>query len=381
MSLLSLLLKEIWHHRWNSLWTVGALTAAVTLLIAVRLTSEAAERETRRVMRDLGFNLRIIPATTDTSYLWSKGHSDTTMPEEFVNTLSRQKGVFLTFNHLTATLRQRYPLAQGEVLLEGVSPSISDEGKKPMGFSIPKGQLFLGSTAAQLLQTRRGATVELGGKSFTVERVLAESGTEDDIRVYGHLADIQAILNLPGRINEIQAIDCLCLTADKDPLAQLRAVLATILPETQVLHVRALADARARQRQMAEKYAAFAVPLALGIAALWVGTMAILNVRQRRPEIGLWRALGHGSARLTTLFLGKAVLLGSLSGLAGASAGTALALAFGPAIFHVTAAALTWNLSLVAWAVVLTPAFAAFASFVPAMIALNQDPVETLRAE
>lgn len=381
MSPLVLILKELWHHRWNSLWTAAALTAAVALLVAVRLTSQAAQRETTRIMRDLGFNLRIIPAATDTAFLWAKGHSDVTMPEEFVRTLAAQKGVFMTFNHLTATLRQRYPLAQGEVLLEGVSPSISDEGKKPMGFSIPKGQLYLGSSAARLLQARRGTNVSLGGKSFAVEKVLTESGTEDDIRVYGHLADIQSILNLPGRINEIQAIDCLCLTSDQDPLGQIRTALAKLLPDTQVLHVRALADARARQRQMAEKYAAFSAPLTLAIAALWVGSLAILNVRQRRPEIGLWRALGHGSGRLASLFLGKAVLLGVVCGLLGGVAGTALALAFGPAIFHVTAASITWNPNLLLAAIALTPAFAAFVSFVPAMIALNQDPVETLRAD
>ncbi len=381
MNPLPLILKELWHHRWNSLWTVAALTAAVALLVAFRLTSEASERETRRVMRDLGFNLRIIPAATDDGALWSKGHSDVTMPEEYVRTLADQKGVFMTFNHLTATLRRRYPLARGELILEGVSPSISDEGKKPMGFTLPKGQLYLGSTAAQLLQTRRGAEVTLGGRSFIVERVLSESGTDDDIRVYGHLADIQAVLDLPGRINEIQAVDCLCLTADKDPLAQMRSALATMLPDTRVLHVRALADARARQRQMAEKYAAFSTPLTLAIAGLWVGTLAILNVRQRRPEIGLWRALGYGSTRLSGLFLGKAVLLGSVGGLIGAIAGTLVALAFGPSIFHVTANSLAWNPTLVLLAVTLTPAFAAFVSFVPAMIALNQDPIETLRAE
>jgi len=381
MSLFTLIIREAWFHRWNSLWTFAALSGAVALLVAVRLTTEAAERETRRVMRDLGFNLRIIPAGTDTTYLWSKGHSDRTMPEEYVKTLASQKGVFLTFNHLTATLRQRYPLARAELILEGVSPSISDEGKKPMGFSIPKGQLYLGSVAAQILQTQRGAKVELGGKSFTVERVLSDSGTDDDIRVYGHLADVQAILNLPGRINEIQAIDCLCLTSDQDPLAQLRTTLSKLLPETEVLHVRALADARARQRQMAEKFAAFAVPFVLAISALWVGTLAILNVRQRRPEIGLWRALGHGSSRLAGLFLGKAVLLGAAAGFVGAIAGTVVALKFGPSIFHVTANALVWNPKLLAWAAFLTPAFAAFAAFVPAMIALNQDPIETLRAD
>jgi ABC-type lipoprotein release transport system permease subunit len=58
-----------------------------------------------------------------------------------------------------------------------------------------------------------------------------------------------------------------------------------------------------------------------------------------------------------------------------------LALAYGPSIFHVTAAAITWNPRLILVALVVTPAFAAFAAFVPAMVALNQDPIETLRAD
>lgn len=381
MNLLRLILKELWHHRVNTVWTVSALVAAVALLVAVRLTVTAAGTETTRVMRDLGFNLRIIPAATDMAFFWSRGHPDTTMPEENVQRLASQKDVFLSFNHLTATLRQRYPVEGGEVLLEGVSPSITEPGKKPMGFTIPRGSVYLGSTAAQLLKARRGDTLHLGDHPFTVERVLTERGTDDDLRVYGHLADIQVVLGLTGRIHEIQAIDCLCLTPEEDPLGKLRATLEALLPGTRVLQMRAIADARARQRQMIENYAAFAAPLVLIVAALWVGTLAILNIRERRPEIGLWRALGYGSARLAALFLGKAVVLGAFSGITGALLGAALALAAGPHLFQITAASLRLDPALVGWALLLTPTFAAFAAFVPAMLALNQDPVETLRAD
>lgn len=381
MNLLRLILKELWHHRGNTVWTAAALVAAVALLVAVRLTTEAAQRETTRVMRDLGFNLRILPAATDMAFFWAKGHSDLTMPEENVQTLSRQKDVFMSFNHLTATLRQRYRLGKGEVILEGVAPSVTDPGKKPMGFTIPQGTLYLGHAAADMLGARRGEPVALAGHSFKVERVLAENGTDDDIRVYGRLSDIQAVLDMVGRINEIQAIDCLCLTADDDPLSRLRSSLETLLPGTKVLQMRVMADARARQRHLAERFAAYAVPFVLIIAALWVGALAILNVRERRPEIGLWRALGCGSGRLALLFLGKAVLVGALAGAVGAALGGGLALSVGPRLVPVTAASLHWQPELLLWALILTPAFAAFASFVPAMLALNQDPVETLRAD
>ena len=74
--------------------------------------------------------------------------------------------------------------------------------------------------------------------------------------------------------------------------------------------MRTIADARAKQRQTAERYFAFMSPLLLVVCAGWVCVLAVLNVRDRRSEIGLLRALGHGSARIAGLFLGRALLIG-----------------------------------------------------------------------
>jgi putative ABC transport system permease protein len=383
MPLLALILKELRHHRWNALLSALALVAAVTLVTSVRTLSAGAERETRRVMRDLGFNLRIIPRDTRMDHLWAHGYSDATMPEDTVRKLAAQRGIFLTFNHLTATLQQRFPVAGTEAILQGLAPSVigPGEAKQPMGFQIATGHVYLGREIATRLGAQPSRNITLGTRTFQVERVLAESGTDDDIRIFTALPDAQALLGLPGRINEIKAIDCLCLTADQDPLRQLRETLENALPEVKVLQLRSLADARARARQMAEHYAALAVPLVLLAAGAWVGALAALNVRERRPEIGLWRALGHRPSRLAALFLGKAAFLGALAGLLGWATGTALALHYGPGLFQLTAKALQPDYTLAALALLVTPAFAALAAFVPAMMAVAQDPADALRAD
>ena len=59
--------------------------------------------------------------------------------------------------------------------------------------------------------------------------------------------------------------------------------------------------------------------------ALWVGLLAWANVRERRTEIGLLRALGKSSLRIASLFLGKATLLGFCGGLTGCLLGYVLA--------------------------------------------------------
>lgn len=383
MNIAVLLLRELRHHRVNALLGFVGLTMAVALLVSVRMTSAAAERETRRVMRDMGFNLRIIPRTTDMDHFWAHGFSDQTMPEETTKKLAAQRGIFVSFNHLTPALEGRIETAGKMSLLTGIGETIvsPDEGKQPMGFRIKKGEVHLGSEAARRLQARRGETVKLGTRDFRVEKILSESGTDEDVRIFASLGDAQQLLKQPGRINEIKAIDCLCLTADKDPLAMLRRVIEEALPEARVLQLRTLADARAKQRQMAERYSRFAGPLALSVGGAWLVLLGWLNVRERRVEIGLWRALGHGSPRIAALFMGKAMLMGLAAALCGYFLGTAIALHFGPGIFQVTAKALQSDPRLLVQALWMTPLFSALASLPPTMRAVAQDPAEALRAD
>ena len=56
------------------------------------------------------------------------------------------------------------------------------------------------------------------------------------------------------------------------------------------------------------------LPLEVLVAALIVGLMTWLNVRERRAEIGLLRALGKRTSQIASLFLVKAVLVGVLGG-------------------------------------------------------------------
>lgn len=383
MKTLVLMSRELWHSRSNTLLTLAGLSLAVGLLVAVQMTSTAAERETRRVMRDLGFNLRIVPRDTDMDHFWAHGHSDQTMPESAVQKLAAKHGVFLTFNHLTPTLEKRFRVGDRDALLTGLGPAIvgPGEGKQPMGFQIPQGRVTIGHAIAQRLELKRTDTLTLGDREFVVDRVLAESGSEDDIRIFASLADAQDILGLPNQINEIKAIDCLCLTGEDDPLSQLRAVIEDALPEARVFQLRSLADARARQRQMAERYARFAVPLVLGVTAGWVGLLSAWNVRERRVEIGLWRALGYPGNRITGLFLARHLCLGLVAAIFGHGFGTWLALKYGPAIFQVTARNLQFEPPLLALALVATPLFAVVASLIPITRAIARDPADTLRAD
>jgi len=383
MSLWSHIFGEIGFRKLNALFSLLGLTLAVTVVVASQLLAEADERETRRVTRDMGFNLRLISAETDLGQFYRDGFSRNEMDSAMLDRLATHLTNNVSFNHLVGSLRREYTINGQDILLIGLSETYvaPGQGKKPMGVVIKKGTIHIGSEVARKQKKGRNDTMHLGERQFTVANDPIETGTPDDITIFTRLEDVQSVLRLEGKINEIEAIDCLCLTADQDPLAILRQEIGNILPEVQVVQMRTLADARAKQRQTREKVNQFVLPWVLVACAVWVALLAVINVRDRRQEIGILRALGEGGGRIAGLFLGKAALLGLMASVFGAAFGTWAVLEFGPSLFPVTKKAIQAN-PILAWQmVVATPVFAAFASFIPAMLAVSHDPAETLRED
>jgi putative ABC transport system permease protein len=376
---LGLVFCEVWHRKVNFLLSVVAVTAAVLIGVALAMINDASQRETRRITRDLGFNVRIIPQQTDMDRFWMDGFADQTMPESTVERLVKRTDI--SYNHLLATLQQRIPASGQDVVLTGLSDELFPPGrKKPlMVHPIPLGEAHVGYQVARRLGLRVGDSLKLGGVELQVARCAPETGSVDDIRVFTRLEDAQRILDLPGRINEIQAIDCLCQADDQNPLATLRAQLRRALPETKLVLDRVKADKRARQRQMIERLAPYTIALVLAVAAAWVTALAVMNVRERYSEIGILRAIGYGTGTIATLVLGRAILIGLVAALIGFALGSWFGLAVGPQLFPLTAAAIRVNWQLLGWALLAAPTLAAVASFIPAMVAVSHDPAVTLR--
>ncbi len=386
MTTLGLIFKEIVHRPINFLLGLLAVLTAVALIVAFVTTGQAYRRETRRIMRDMGQNLRILPKETSIDEFWSVGFSENTMPEEYVHRFASLQD--FSYTHLTATLQKKVMWRGKNAILTGILPEVlplDKQQQKPMTFSVEPGTVYVGFELAHSLKIKSDDEIDILGKPFTVVKSLSQSGSSDDIRIYGHLHDIQEILNSEGRINEIKALECLCLIEDnKDQRSMLviaQEQLAEILPEAKVVLLQGIAEIRQKQRAAMEGYLAFLLPTILVVCGAWVGVLAMVNVRDRRQEIGIMRALGYGSDRIAMMFIGKVVIIGLLGAFIGSLIGTFLALHFGPDIFKVTAKAIKPEYVLLTWFLIAAPIFAAVSSFIPLMIAVTYDPAITLREE
>jgi putative ABC transport system permease protein len=381
MTPFQLIVREIRYRKTNFSLGLTAVLLAAALFVAFFSAGEASKRETTRLMRDIGFNVRVIPEKTNMETFWITGFSQYSMPEQYVYDLAGHPGI--SYNHLTATLQKTYNWAGREIILTGMGPEVIPPGKasSPMTFSIEPKTVYVGYELAKNLGLGPDDMIEIENRSFTVAQCLSETGSRDDIRIYGHLKDIQNILDMSGRINEIKALQCLCSGDydDLDMLDQLRAQLKDVLPDAKVILMQSIATARLEQRILAERYFSYIFPLILFAVMAWIGILAFLNVRERRQEIGILRALGYGSGKIAFLFLGRAALIGFTGAAAGFFLGTALSVAFGPQIFKVTAASIKPQIGLLFWSLLGSPLMCALAAIIPTMLGVYQDPAGALR--
>jgi len=376
--ILHLIIKEIKFRKLNFILALSAIALAVAFFVFFFTSNEASKRETTRLTRDMGFNLRIIPKGTDMNKFWTSGYSEFTMPEDYAERFRKFKD--FSFAHVTATLQKKILWDNKEIILTGIAPEIDPAGRAAMAFIIKPGQVYIGSELARQSGAQQSGMIDILGKKFTIARILSETGSTDDIRAYGPLSEFQEILGMKGQINEIMALNCLCLSPEEgDPLTILRQQLDQVLPEAKVVMNTTIANAREKQRQVLEKYFSVISVFVVLLIAIWIGTLAMINTKDREQEIGVLHALGHSSGKILGIFLGKALIIGFTSAIGGYLLGSFLAMKFGGEIFKITADSIKPMYSLLLWSIIAAPAFSALSSFIPAIIAAIKDPVTVIR--
>ena len=262
-----------------------------------------------------------------------------------------------------------------------------------------------------------GQNIDVNGHKFKIARILPEFGGLQDVQLVVHLHDAQKIVEKEGMINQIMALNCKC---KGDRISIVRKELEGVLPDTKVTEHLTRATARETQRDLVEKQrsqqialvngnldraneshkkakesydrqvtrrerqeailiqlVSFVTPAVVAISAIFISLMTWLNVRERRCEIGLLRALGKQSPAVAGLFLGKAVMLGLIGG----AVGCVLAyVVVNQVAGRMEIAAENFQLSneLIVYTLLGAPLVAAIASYIPTLLAVRQDPAVVL---
>lgn len=426
MTIRELILKEIAHRKlsfavglFSVVIAVACLVGAFTLLSAHDLRTEriielkeAATREEmarmeddyRKIMRRLGYNVLILHKDQDLADLHARGHANKYFPLEWATRLA--DGKIETLNHLLPVLQQKivWPERRREIVLTGIHGQVPLLHRRiersPIMETVPEGKADIGHEIAGGLNLSPGDKLTLMGREFVVNKSFPRRGNQDDNTIWINLKQAQEMLNRPGMINGILALECICTY---DSLGKIAEEVEGMLPEAQVFEFSSLVIARAEARgraaeahksaieqekanrvalkQAREGFASVLAPLVLIGCMVWIALLTYGNVRERRSEIGILRALGVRSGQIVRVFVGKAVLMGLIGGFLGFGVGLLAGSLWGEQDVIALNPLQLFDARLFAAVLVGSPVLAGLAGWSPALLAADQDPARVLREE
>ncbi|MBD3315485.1 MAG: FtsX-like permease family protein [Chitinivibrionales bacterium] len=363
--------------------------------------------EYRKITKGLGFNILILPKDQELSDLYADDFASKYMPEEYAQRLADSR--VMSVRHLLPSLQHKlvWPERRRTIIVMGVRgevPLLHRNPRRPIMDAVSKGSIIMGHELCTSLGLSPGDTVTLKGKRFEISKCHERRGNRDDVTVWIHLAEAQEMFDKEGLINAILALECRCVADGTLPnIAKIRDDLARMLPETQVIEFMSKALTRAEARYRAataaeealeteelhrqtlraerEKLAGLVTPFTIALCFVLLILLGIDNTRKRRIELSVLRAIGVRRNRVMGLLFMRALIVG----LVGASLGWLLGVAsVGLWTRGVMGSFRVLELirpAVLVGAITGAPILTVIAGWIPALIAIQQDPANILREE
>ncbi len=213
----------------------------------------------------------------------------------------------------------------------------------------------VGSQLARALGLKIGQTLSIQAKTglreFKIRGILESGGIEDQEA----LAPLESVQEMAGFQGKVRRVEISAVTKPEDDLARIPPARMTpdqferwscsnyastvayqiqqAIPGSSARPVYRVSETEGKILNRVGLLISLLAAAALITAALAVSSMMLANVLERRSEIGLFRALGAADARVATIFLTEASLVGLAGGALGYLLGSVLAEKLARAIF------------------------------------------------
>jgi len=230
-----------------------------------------------------------------------------------------------------------------------------------------------GSQVAKKLKLKANKKINILGKDFKVVKILPETGTVDDDRIFANLTDVQHLLKIENQVSAIEIMGC-CNAISEGLLGQLR----NILPDTRVTSISQIVSTQIETNQLMRKVTLVMLIIIFFVGGISIGNYIWANVNERKREIGILRMMGAERMTIYKMFLLKALLLGIAGGILGFLLGTLAGMILGPYLAGIVVKPLYIYLL---WSVILSITIALAGSLIPTYLAAKFDPHSNLQED
>lgn len=405
MRLTDLTLKELWHRKSQLVSGLLAIMLGIGVIVGIRSISVVSEKAVAVHLDNLGANILVLPQAASVDNYYSADIDAPTFPESFVEKVvtSTLPGV----DNMSPKLTRRVKIGNENIVLTGIQPK-SEIASKPIwqkgglfgnkvnascapkpgtppakyldeklqrkGIdTLAESDCFIGSAVAQKLKINLNGTLTIENKTFTIVKVLPETGTIDDDRVFANLHTVQALLGTGEQISAIEIMGC-CSAISNGLLSKLR----NILPDTRITTIGQIVSTQIETNRLMNKISLVFLIIILFVGSISIGNYIWANVNERRKEIGILRMIGYHKRHVYYILILKAVIMGLAGGIVGYIVGTLAAIWLGPQFAGIEVRPI-YSLLFVSIAISIT--ISILGSAIPAYLAGKIEPFSNMQED
>ncbi|MDD4603411.1 MAG: ABC transporter permease [Bacteroidales bacterium] len=406
MTILKLVLIELWKRKSQLISGLLAITLGISVIVAIQSVSVVSEQNVARNLDNLGANILVLPQGASIDDYYTSDIDAPTLPMDYVERIltSTISGV----DNMSPKLTRRVKVAGQSVVLTGILPK-SEIASKPLWQSsgllgtqlttacatnksadkshgledeklkrkaidtLYNGDCLAGSQVAKRLKLAVNSRINILGKEFKVVKLLPETGTIDDDRIFANLRDVQQLLKLENQVSAIEIMGC-CNAISEGLLGQLR----NILPDTRVTTIGQIVSTQIETNQLMKKVTLVMLIIIFFVGGISIGNYIWANVNERKREIGILRMMGAKRSTIYKMFLLKALILGIAGGILGFLLGTLAGVVLGPYLAGIVVKPLYMYLL---WSILLSVVISLVGSIIPTYLAAKFDPHSNLQED
>jgi putative ABC transport system permease protein len=406
MTILKLVFIELWKRKSQLVTGLLAITLGIAVIVAIQSVSVVSEQNVARNLDNLGANILVLPQSASIDDYYTSDIDAPTLPMDYVERIltSTIAGV----DNMSPKLTRRVKVGDQSVVLTGILPK-SEIASKPLWQSsglvgaelqaacatnqaanqshglederlqrkaidtLNSNDCLAGSQVAQHLKLYANGKVNIMGKAFRVVKILPETGTVDDDRIFANLRDVQQLLGIENQVSAIEIMGC-CNAISDGLLGKLR----NILPDTRITTIGQIVSTQIETNQLMKKITLVMLIIIFFVGGISIGNYIWANVNERKREIGILRMMGAERFTIYRLFLLKALFLGIAGGILGYLLGTLAGVILGPYFAGIIVKPVYIYLL---WSVLLSVAISLAGSLLPTYLAAKFDPHTNLQED
>jgi len=358
MNIRRLVWLEFKQHKSQLISGLLAIVLGIAVIVGIRSISVVSEKAVAINLDNLGANILVLPQASNVDNYYSADIDAPTIPEEYVDRIvaSNLQGV----DNLSPKLTRRTKIGNETIVLTGILPK-NEITSKPMwqqsgllgnnlmascaptntenqssGYedeklrrkvidSLGGDECLVGYAAASKLKVSEGNNLDILGEKFKVARVLNETGTVDDDRIFIHLHKAQELFKIPAQVSAIEIMGC-CNAISEGLLGKLR----NVLPDTKITTIGQIVSTQIETNKMMNKVSMIFLIIIIFVGGISIGNFMWANINERRKEIGMLRMIGFNKTVIYRMMLSKALVMGIIGGIVGYILGTLAGMWLGP---------------------------------------------------